>query len=59
LLVAEHLAHEVLNEHGKLEFWQRVATHSLILAEFRRIARHNATLVEGFRDAARLLPAAR
>jgi HipA-like C-terminal domain len=42
-----------------VDFWQRVATHSLISADFRRIARHNSTLVEGFRDAARLLPAAR
>jgi hypothetical protein len=41
-----------------VDVWQRVATHSLISADFRRIARHNSTLVEGFRDAARLLPAA-
>ena len=41
-----------------LDFWQRVAAHSLISAEFRREARQNAQLVEGFRLDARLLPVA-
>ena len=42
-----------------IDFWQRVAAHALVSTEFRSEARHNAGLVEGFRDDARLLPAAR
>ena len=39
-----------------MDLWQRVAKHDLVSPDFRRIARQNAQLVAGFRDAARLLP---
>ncbi|HEY4158939.1 MAG TPA: HipA domain-containing protein, partial [Polyangiaceae bacterium] len=42
-----------------LELWQRVLKHELVSADFRGIARHNAKVVEAFRDAGRLLPAPR
>jgi hypothetical protein len=41
-----------------LDFWRQVATHRLVSAGLRRIARANAGRVEAFRKLARRLPSA-